>query len=145
MSLMNEIKAEIVRLARKEIKKELETIKRVNATQRGLIASLRRDLNELQKETIKLRKERGKASPEEPEENKRFWMSGKGVASLRKRLGITQAEMASLADVSTQTVVKWEQANGKIAFRRAETADLMKKIRAMGKREVRSKLESEAE
>ena len=42
MSVMKELQCEIARLARKEINKELAPIKRVNATQRGLIANLRR-------------------------------------------------------------------------------------------------------
>ncbi len=50
MSVMKELHSEITRLARKEIKKELEPIKRVNAAQRGYIADLRRDVGELQKE-----------------------------------------------------------------------------------------------
>ena len=136
MSIMNELKAEIRRLSRKEIRKELEPVKRVNATQRGLIANLRRDVTELQKEVARLQKAAGKSVPavEESEEDTRFWMSGKGVRSLRKRLGITQIELSKLADVSHQSIVRWEKTAGKIPFRKKETPAKMQQIRAMDKR-----------
>jgi DNA-binding transcriptional regulator YiaG len=137
MSVMKELQSEITRLARKEIKKELEPIKRVNAAQRGLIANLRRDVTELQREVARLQNAAGKAVPvavEEPEG--RSWISGKGVVSLRKRLQLTQAELAVLADVSTQSVVKWEKHEGKIPFRKQETLLKMQEIRGMNKSEA---------
>jgi len=136
MSIMNELKAEISRLSRKEIKKELEPVKRVNAAQRGLIANLRRDVTELQKEVARLQKAAGKAAPvaTESEDARGFWMSGKGVRSLRKRLGITQIELSKLAEVSHQSIVRWEKTSGKIPFRKKETPAKMQQIRAMDKR-----------
>jgi len=130
---MNELKAEITRLARKEIKRELEPIKRVNAAQRGLIANLRRDVSELQKEVARLQRVAGKVAPVEVDDVKGFWISGKGVLSLRKRLGITQAELAKLADVTNQSIVRWEKVEGKIPFRNKETPDRMQEIRSMNK------------
>ena len=52
MSVMKELHSEITRLARKKIKKELEPIKRVDASQRGYMADLRRDVGELQKKWL---------------------------------------------------------------------------------------------
>ncbi|MBW2714417.1 MAG: helix-turn-helix domain-containing protein [Deltaproteobacteria bacterium] len=129
-------------MARKEIKKELDPVKRVNAAQRGLIANLRRDVTELQKEVARLKNAAGKAAPvavEEPEG--RFWISGKGVASLRNKLGLTQAGLAELAGVSTQSVVKWEKHEGKISFRQEKTAARMQQIRGMTKSEAWAEFE----
>jgi hypothetical protein len=136
MSIMNELKAEISRLSRKEIRKELEPVKRVNATQRGLIANLRRDVTELQKEVARLQKAAGKtvSEPSDVEEAPGLRISGKGVRSLRKRLGITQIELSKLAGVSHQSVVRWEKTAGKIPFRKKETPGRMQQIRTMGKR-----------
>ena len=126
----------------KEIKKELDPVKRVNAAQRGLIANLRRDLAELQKEVARLTKEQGKPAPVVDEEAvQNFWISGKGVASLRKRLQLTQAELAVLADVSTQSVVKWEKHEGKIPFRQEKTAARMQVVRGMSKTKAWAELE----
>lgn len=143
MSVMSELKAEITRLSRREIRKELEPIKRVNAAQRGYIADLRREVADLQKEVNRLRKELGKAAPvvEEQEADTRFWITGKGVLSLRKRLGLTQSEFAQLADVTTQSIVKWEKSEGKIPFRQQQTALNVQAIRGMGKRDAREALE----
>lgn len=138
MSVMSELKAEITRLARKEVKKELEPVKRVNAAQRGYIADLRREVSDLQKEVARLRKELGKAAPgvEEEDVDSRFWISGKGIFSLRKKLGLTQAEFGELAGVTTQSVVKWEKSEGKIPFRQQQTARRVQAIRGMGKKEA---------
>ncbi|VGO12120.1 hypothetical protein PDESU_00671 [Pontiella desulfatans] len=145
MSLMNELKTEIGRLARKEIKKELEPIKRVNAAQRKLIANLRRDVTELQSEIAWLQKASDKPLPVQADDEsaQNFWISGKGVLSLRKRLGITQMELAKLADVSHQTVVRWEKTSGKIPFRNKLTPPRMQQIRAMDKRSAWAELEKE--
>lgn len=139
MSIMKELQSEIARLARKEINKELAPIKRVNATQRGLIANLRRDLVALQKELNRLKK----AVPDvevavvaQDDARTGFWMTGKGVLSLRKRLGITQAELGKLAGVTPQTVVRWERTEGKIPFRGEGTVGRMEAVRAMGKKEA---------
>lgn len=146
MSLIKSLQSEVTRLARKEIKKELEPVKRVNAAQRGLIANLRRDVSELQREISRLRKELDVVAPDEveiKEDESKFWISGKGVVSLRKRLGLTQAELAKLADVSTQSVVKWEKQEGKIPLRRKTTQAKLQEIRGMGKKDAWAKLEKE--
>ncbi len=142
MSVMKELQSEISRLARKEIKKELEPVKRVNAAQRGLIANLRRDVIELQREIGRLQRTASKA-PVVVEETKGFWISGKGVVSLRKRLGVTQAELAALADVSTQSIIRWEKTEGKIPFRGDATATAMQQVRSMDKRAAWAKLGKE--
>ncbi len=144
MSVMRELKAEISRLARKEIKKELEPVKRVNAMQRGLIANLRRDVTELQREIKQLRREVGAPEPVKKEgEVQKLWILGKGIVSMRKRLGLTQSELARLAGVSTQSVVNWEKVEGKVAFRRQATLHKLQEIRAMGKTQAREALDQE--
>jgi DNA-binding transcriptional regulator YiaG len=146
MSLMNELKAEISRLARKEIRKELEPVKRVNAMQRGLIANLRRDVTELQKEIKQLRKELGQPEPaKQEEEPQKLWILGKGILSMRKRLGLTQAELAQLAEVSTQSVVKWEKTEGKVSFRQVATLQKLQEIRSMGKTQARELLSKDSQ
>lgn len=135
MSIMKSLQTEITRLARKEIKKELEPIKRVNATQRGYIADLRREVGELEKEVARLRKATGVPAPMVVDEEaaQKFWIMGKGVVSLRKKLVLTQADLGKLAGVSTQSVIKWEKHEGKIPFRQQKTADRVQVIRGMSK------------
>ena len=104
-----------------------------------MIAGLRRQVDAMQKELLALRKAvpgpgaviQAKAAPEG-----RFWISGKGVKTLRKRLGLTQALFAKLAAVSMPTVVKWEGAKGKVEIRRKATVAQLQAIRGMGKRQA---------
>jgi DNA-binding transcriptional regulator YiaG len=137
-NVLKELKAEIVRLARKEIKKELTPARKATVTQRGLIADLRRQVNALQKELGALKRvvptqSSAVLSKDEPEG--RFWITGRGVKALRKRLGLTQKEFGQLAGVSSQAVVKWEANKGKIGLRKSPAAKLQG-MRNMGKREV---------
>lgn len=136
MSILKEIQAEIVRVSRREIKKQLEPIRSVNANQRMLIAKLRKQVVVLEKEVKALRKNQD-AEEKVPEVNERgHWITGKGIKSLRKRLGITQLELAKLVGVTGQTVVNWEGTEKKIDVRRKETQERLVEIRSMGKREV---------
>ena len=137
-TVMKELKAEISRLARREIKKALAPVQRVNAARRGLIADLRRQVVALRKELNGLRRARSaaEAGPQASEAGARFWITGKGVRSLRKRLGLTQAEFGTLAGVTTQSVVHWEATQGTIAIRRKETVGKLRAIRSMNKRAV---------
>lgn len=138
MSVIKELQSEIARVARREIRKELDPIKRVNASQRKYIADLRRELSELDKELKRLQKEVGKASPAAaaPEPDQRFWITGKGVLSLRKRLGLTQIEFAELAGITQQTVVRWEKTDGKITLRGEAVQARLQELRTFGKKDA---------
>ena len=140
MSIMNELKKEIIRLSRREISKELAPVKRVTVKQRTLIAKLRRDMTDLQKEVHTLRRI-GLAVPVEAKpEQPGFWITGKGIKAVRKRLGITQVQLAKLAGVSDQAVVNWEQKEGKVVFRQQETAVRLAELRSMNKTTVMEEL-----
>ena len=149
-NVMKELKAEIGRVSRREINKELVPIKRVNAAQRGWIADLRRQLTELQKQVSQLTKAVPAADlpvatlSGDAEAPARFWISGKGVRNLRQRLGLTQAQFGKLAGVSGQTIVNWEGTKGKISLRRKDTPGRLQEIRKMKKRDVKALLPKKA-
>ena len=133
-NVMKELKAEISRLAKKEAKEVVAPVKKASATYRGLIAGLRKQVDSLQKEVAILKKavpssEKAIQAKDAPEG--RFWITGKGVKALRKRLGATQAGLAKLVGVSSQTVVNWEAHKGKINLRKA-TAGRLQEIRGWG-------------
>ena len=137
-NVMKELKAEISRLARKEAKSVVSPVRKASATYRGLIAGLRKKVVALQKEVVVLRKavpspEKAIQAKTEPEG--RFWITGKGVRKLRKRLGLTQAVFGKLVGVTPNAVVLWERKKGKVGLRKA-TAGRLQEIRGKGKREV---------
>ena len=136
-NIMKELKSEITRLAKKEAKAVVAPVKKVNATYRGLIAGLRKQVDALQKEVSSLKRAMPKAEKAltANETKGRFWITGKGIKALRKRLGVTQAGLAKLAGVSGPAVVQWEKKSGKIGLRKT-TAGRIQEIRGKGKREV---------
>ena len=145
-NVMKELKSEISRLAKKEAKGVVAPVKKASATYRGLIAGLRKQVDTLQKEVAILKK--AVPSPEKAIQAKdapegRFWITGKGVKALRKRLGATQAGLAKLVGVSSQAVVNWEAHKGKINLRKA-TAGKLQGIRGMGKRDMARVLEKDS-
>ena len=95
-TVMKELKAEIARVARRVVRKEVAALQRSNAAHRGFIADLRRQILNLQKE-IKAQA-RGPAASELPVAGdaaaaKRFWITGKGIRALRKRLSQEQQSL----------------------------------------------------
>ena len=137
-NVMSVLKAEISRLARKEAKGVVAPVKKASVTYRGLIAGLRKQVASLQKEVAGLKRampnaEKVLANKTEPEG--RFWITGKGVRKLRKRLGLTQAVFGKLVGVTPNAVVLWERKDGKIGLRKA-TAGRLQEIKSKGKREV---------
>lgn len=138
-NVMKELKSEITRLARKEATAIVAPVRKINAAQRGLIAGLRRQVDAMQKELSGLKKavpapEAALQAKDAPEG--RFWITGKGVKALRKKLGLTQALFAKLAGVTGQTVVNWEGAEGKVDIRKKATIARLQAIRGMGKKQA---------
>ena len=138
-NILSALKSEISRLARKEAKQVVAPVKKASANYRGLIAGLRKQLDALQKEVAALKRMTPKANqalqtPQEPQG--RFWITGKGVKALRKRLGLTQAQFGKLAGVSVPTVVNWEGAKGKAPIRLKAAIARLQAMRGMGKKQA---------
>jgi len=136
-NILKELKSEISRLAKKEAKAVVAPVKKVNATYRGLIAGLRKQVDALQKEVAILKRAMPKVekalTANEPE--CRFWITGKGVKAMRKKTGLTQEKFGKLVGVSNAAVVNWESHKGKINLRKATGARLQE-LKGKGKREV---------
>ena len=138
-NIMAALKFEISRLARKEAKQVVAPVQKASANYRGLIAGLRKQITALQGEVALLRRsapkpEKALQAAQEPQG--RFWITGKGVRTLRKRLGLTQANFAKLAGVSVPTVVNWEGSQGKAPIRLKAAIARLQAIREMGKKQA---------
>ena len=139
INIMSVLKSEISRLARKEAKQVVAPVKKASANYRGLIAGLRKQIASVQNEVAALRRAAPKAEKALTAAQKpqgRFWITGKGVKALRKRLGLTQARFANLAGVSVPTVIKWEGAKGKAPIRLKAAIARLQAIRGMGKKQA---------
>ena len=150
-NVMKELKAEIARIARSEIKAALAPIKSVNASQRKYIADLRRQLLDLEKENKVLARQLeklGAAVPQpEPEvvDTGRAWITAAGVRSMRKRLRLSQKDFADLVGVSLPTVANWESPKneGKLKIRRKAVFARLQEVKTMGLRDLPQELSTE--
>lgn len=136
------LKAEIVRLARKELRSEMDGVKKSLAAARVDGAALKRRVTELERSLKQAaRTARGRpprSSPaQDPESADRFRFRASGMASNRKRLGLSAADFGLLIGASGQSVYAWEQ--GK-AHPRGKNLAAIAAVRGIGKREVVERL-----
>lgn len=136
------LKDEIARVARKELRAEIEPLKRASAQHRGSIAALKREIATLQKQLKKASwataKSRDEGEGEGDAEGPRRRFSAARLAAHRQKLGLSAAEYGKLAGVSGQSIYKWEQGGTRP---RATQLESLAKVRALGKREARARLE----
>lgn len=134
------LKTEISRLARKEVRAEVEALKRASGTYRREIAELKRQIAALERAL----KQTAKALPSSPvkqTEQSRIRFSANGLKSLRARLGLSAADFGTLVGVSALSIYNWEQE--KAVPRQAQLQKLAG-VRGLGKKEARARLESMA-
>jgi DNA-binding transcriptional regulator YiaG len=134
----SELKSEISRIARKEIRAETQALKKASAQYRTDIAALKRRIAEQDRVISRLRK--GKPSVEiskTSEKNPQLRFRADGFASLRKKLDLSAADMGKLLGVSLQTVYHWEKGQSKP---RASQMQRIAEVRKLGKRGAAERL-----
>lgn len=139
-----QIKGEISRIARKEVRAETQALKKASTQYRSEIASLKRHIAGMEASIKKLSQGKS-ATAAEPEEGGEFpslRFRVAGFAALRKKLGLSAAEMGRLIGVSAQSVYHWETGKTKP---RASQLVAISAVRKMGKKEVAAKLSQPGE
>lgn len=139
-SLGNVLKAEIIRLARKELRKEVGPVRSHAAALRRDLAAIKRQLAAAQRQIRLLeRKSPSGAAPAAARSasGKPTRFVAKGLRSLRKRLGLSAAELARIIGVSEQSVYNWE---AKKAVPRQRQVEAIAALRGVGKRAVQAML-----
>jgi DNA-binding transcriptional regulator YiaG len=135
-----ELKAEISRLARKELRPEVDALRKAMAGQRAEIASLKRRLAAAERTISALSKSRPPAAAREAapaDEEGRHRFTAGGLASNRKRLGLSAADFGLLVGTTGQSVYAWE--SGK-SVPRAKYLAAIAALRGMGKKVVAERL-----
>lgn len=148
-NLASLLKAEISRVARKEVRAEIESLRKASAQQRSHIAALRRQIQDL--ERLARRAARGAegraakggggddpALDDEPQ--RRF--SAKRLASHRTKLGLSAAAYGQLVGVSGQTIYNWEQGQ---ARPRPEQLKKLVAVRVLTKASAAAQLQNAAD
>ena len=141
-SLLN---AEVTRLARKELRAAIEVQKKTIAAQRSELVSLKRRVLELEKAVKALSKAAGRQRSEAAQaggaddaETTGLRFRASGMASNRRRLGLSAAEFGLLVGATGQSVYAWEAGTAKP---RAKSLAAIASLRGVGKREVAKLLE----
>ena len=133
------LKSEISRVARKEVRAETLGLKKTAGLYRTEIAALKKRTLALEVELRRLGKAQAKAAPDEaparPAQNLRF--TAKGLASQRRRLGLSAHDCGLLVGTSGQSIYNWE--DGK-ARPRAKHLPAISALRTMGKKDAAAKL-----
>lgn len=142
-NIANVFKAEIARLARKEVRGECEGLRKAVAAQRTEITNLRRRVQALEAMVKKLAATRGDRSTRareaaEPDSTAlRFRASG--MAANRRRLGLSAADFGLLVGATGQSIYAWETGKTKP---RPQALAAIAALRGIGKREVEARLAS---
>lgn len=145
-NLAKTLKEEISRISRHEAKVAVGPIRKPAIKLRRDVADLKVRLALIEKAHKKLHVMVAKIQAVQPatpvpEPATKGWISGKGIKTLRKRLGLSQNDFAKLVGVSSQAVTLWEGKPGMLKFRDATKAAVFA-VRDLGAREARQRLES---
>ncbi len=134
-NLASVLKDEIRRLARKEVRAEMHSLKSASAQYRRDIAALKRKVKEHEREIVRLRKAaaKGTAVGSSADSGASTRFSSDWVAKHREKLGLSAADYAALVGVSALTIYNWE--HGKSRPRSAQL-EAWGAIRNLGKREA---------
>ena len=135
------IRAEIIRLAKREVRKISAPLGRDVRSLKGLMSGIRKSLYALERLGARQQKEMGSGGlrlEATPDQVKGARFSPRLIRSLRKRLGITQDELAMLAGVTVGAVHQWEM--GKFQPRNDKKGVLVA-LRGHGRREIQKLLE----
>ncbi len=139
-NLATALKAEISRLAKKEIRSATAVTKR-------LVSQYRRDIAELKRKTQKQERkvafleaqEKGRiGKPAQGAEPKGVRFSPKWVKAQRSRLGLSAADYGSLVGASAKMIYDYEQG---VSKPRKQQLVALSTVRKLGKREALKRLE----
>jgi DNA-binding XRE family transcriptional regulator len=130
------LRAEITRLARKELRGETAKLKKASVQYRSDIAALKRRVTSLESQSPG-RAIRISAAPAAGDASARIRYSAKGLGAQRRRLKLSAADMGILLGVSANTIYSWEAGNSRP---RQQQVAAIAAVRGIGRREAQTKL-----
>ncbi len=135
-NLQSVLRQEIRRLARREVRSELEATKKAVAQQRREIAELKRRNTALERTVSDLQTretKRLKAGPSQADLPQGTRFSVRSLKAQRRKSGLSQADYASLVGVSRATIYNWESGSTKPSGKHLAA---LVSLRGLGKREA---------
>jgi len=135
------LKSEIARIARKEVRAQIAVLKKAVVVHRSEIAALKRRAQASEQQLRQNGKGPKPAAPAAQNDvaSEKLRFSAKGLASQRKRLGLSARECGLLFGTSAQSIYNWEE--GKVRPHAKHLAAIVA-LRSLGKKQARAHLES---
>ncbi len=145
------LKKEIARVARKELREELTSLRKTTTGHRSEIAALKKQLKAMQTLVGKLSKPNrppakaaSSTTPSSPTSTKgkpgrKVLFTAERLKAERTRMGLTQLQMAQLLGTSSLTIWKWE--SGKASPRESKVPKIIE-LMSMGKRAALAQISS---
>lgn len=136
------LKSEIARVARKEVRTETQALKKAIGLYRSEIAGLKKRTQALEQELRRVTEAARKAAPAVDAvevQGPALRFSAKGLASQRKRLGLSAADCGLLLGASGLSVYKWESGQSRP---RAKFLPAIAAFRSLGKKDAAVQLEA---
>jgi len=138
------LKQEIARLARKQAKAQIADVKRDAVRLKKSVAELKRQVSALTRENRRLAQEvmpvvRSQTAAAVAKTAPTMRITSRTVRTLRRKLGLSQANLAALLGVTSQSVVNWEGGKGRLRLR-SRTLTALASVRDIGRREAKRRL-----
>jgi DNA-binding transcriptional regulator YiaG len=141
--LADVLRAEIIRISRRESRIATAGIREAKIKLTKTVADLKKKIAKLQAENkwlVAAEKKRLAQKPQiAPEASKKARLTSRGIRRLRKKLALSQAELAKLLGASTQTVHMWETKKAPLRLRENTLAAVLS-ARELGAREAKRRI-----
>ena len=138
------LKEEIRRLAARDTRQVSTELRKAIMGLKQRLRAVELELKELKSANRKFESVAAKAIEKETEKlvesADEIRVSSRNIKSLRAKLGLSQAEFALLAGVSSQSVYQWEKKAGPLKLRANVKAQIAR-LRGMGRRDVKAALQ----
>lgn len=131
------LKSEIIRLARKEVRAEIESLKKALTGSRSDIGALKKEVRLLRVELKRVSKVVKPQVPEATADETQMRFRAAGMKAHRKKLKLSAKDYGLLIGASMLSVYKWE--DGKVKPRSSALTKIGE-VRTIGKREAERRL-----
>ena len=135
------LKSEILRLASKQVRSETESLRKSLANLRRDLAASKKRIRELEAAGARARKAAIRAKPDadakKGQDAVKLRFRAAGLASNRKRLGLSAADVGALVGATGQSILSWEKGTSRP---RQGYLGPIAELRNIGKREAARRL-----
>ncbi len=144
-NLATAFKQEIARVARRELRAEIDALKAAAARQRAAAAEVRREQVAMHRELAVLRKQVKVLTSNAAEQGggKQLRFSPERLGAARKKLGLSARQLGLLIGVNEASIYAWESGKGRPGQEQLQSISAVRKLGLRALRARLAELESE--